>query len=535
MEITNEKLNDIRKELGRINRALTSKHSKLTPKEFSVLLGTHMELLELEDNNLLQKFNLPRKTLTRWKSGLRAPYLEMQKSVIKYLQNRALYLIGRSDLPEDPPEIFICETCGNQISIKQVQLALNRRRVPKYCSTICWGKREREYNYDHEFLDTDSEFAAYFTGFWVADGHIDKNDAMVHISSSDKQLVDEFKRVTKYDNSDSKRQRKDHKIEYTLSYAGNVSKQIQKMGYFPGPKSGFEFVPVRFSEEPWFHHFVRGFWDGDGSIGINNKDQLSSYAVNMRKQILDYILAYLYDRRIVRGGAVFKARENLWKLQFGHFDTVQLCRWMYQDATIKLDRKHMVYLAGKDTLQKCIPQTNLICAFPDCENEARTNGLCKRHADKEYHRLYSERFPEKIKENNRRYKERNKDHINALRRQRYAENPEKHREATRNWRQENPDKVKEYKKQYQEEHPERVRAQKRAYRNRNHAKVREQEKASYQRNRENKLEQMRKYKEENRDKINAKAAEYREKNREEIRRKDRERYQRRKLEKLANS
>jgi hypothetical protein len=530
-----EKLKHIRQELVKLWLSLKTKHDKLSPDMFSKLLTDNMEHLGLEDKNILQKFKLPRKTLTRWKSGLRAPYLEMQKSVIKYLQNRALYLIGRNDLPEDHSGVFVCETCGSQIEPKQAQLALNRHRVPKYCSPTCWGKRKREYNYDHKFLDTDSEFSAYFTGFWVADGHLDKADAMAHISSSDLQIIEAFKQRTRYEKSDRGRQRKDKKREFTLSYAGNVSKQIQKMGYFPGPKSGFEFVPVRFMEEPWFHHFVRGFWDGDGSIGLTKTNHLTSYAVNMSKGVLEYILEYLYEHRIVRGGAIFKAKPTLWKLQFGHFDTVQLCHWMYQGATIKLDRKHQVYLVGKDTLQKYEPQTNLICSFPDCAREARTKGLCKKHFDKQYHRLYTVQNPEKIKEKDRKYRERNRERINEHRRRKYAENPEPHRAATQKWREENPEKVKEYKKQYQRKNPEKVRAQKRAYRNRNHEKVREQEKASYERNRENKLAKMREYKDKNREKINAQAAEYREKNREEVRRKDRERYQRKKVERLAKT
>jgi len=423
-----------------------------------------------------------------------------------------------------------CETCGKILSEKQLEKGRDAKRTVKYCSPACWGKRLREYNYDHTFLDTDSELSAYFMGWWTADGHIDKQGAGVSIVSVDKQLIDALVLGTKYNNIISAycRKRKDnggvYKIEYTLRYAGNVSKRIQEMGYPPGAKGGNEHFPQRFYNDKYFFHFLRGFIDGDGTNSIHKKGDLGVSMVNMSRGLLESIHAWLVSNKLIRGGYINEIRPNFYRLAYGHFDSVQICKRLYENHTICLQRKYKKYLAAKDFIQGCVPQTNAFCTVPGCDRPCKAKELCAEHYDSMYHKIYAETHREEIREKNRRYSEKNRDAINTRRRADYVENPEKYREQSQKWREDHPDKVLEAKRAYIEENREKVNEYKRNYRDKNHGKVIEQERASHCRNIEQRLATSRKYKAENKEKMDAYNVEYRKKTKEKRREYDRQRY-----------
>lgn len=494
-KISVERVSNLRTNLVKIRMRVGRKSDKLPPNKFAHVLNVCCMVLKVSNDRFKKKFNINDNVFYRWSSGTRAPYAGTQQDILTYFINRAEYLLSRT-AQVDYSADFFCETCGGVISEEQILQAENRGRVPKYCSTTCWGKRPREHNYDDTFLNTDSEFAAYFMGFWTADGHFSKADNGISITSTDKQIVDVFTTVTKFTNNVRVRRQEGYKDQYTVIWYGEVTNRVLEMGYTPGAKTGTEFVPKRFRKEPWVHHFIRGFFDGDGSIVLNKNGSLSSYLVNASRNLLRGIHNYLYKKKIVRGGALHNPKPNFYKLQFGHYDTVQFCKFMYKDATYLLGRKHKIYLSGKDFVQGCVPQTNTVCYYQDCTNKARSKGLCKKHYDIEYDAYYRKNKEDKTKKRARdkKYKDENRDKINAQRRARYADDPEKHRAAVRKYRENNPDKVKAYKQKYQEENREKVREQKREYRRKNRDKVLAQERDWFERNKEKKLKYNREWK-----------------------------------------
>ncbi len=427
-------------------------------------------------------------------------------------------------------QIF-CETCGKPLSEKQIEKGVRQHRVIKYCSSECWGKRKRTYEYDHEFLNAWNDFSLYFLGLFVSDGHFSKDDNGISITSVDKQLIDDIVSHTQYKKAVTSHIRKNRstvKPEYQISFYGDVPKQILSVGYLPGKKSGYEFLPDFIQrDEKLFFSFLRGFIDGDGTIrqykqttDKNGIHALSVSAVSMSRTFLVDIINWLYERKITRGGGLSVrakiGKAPLYRMQFGHFDSLEICKRMYENATIKLDRKYNNYIACKDHLQGCTPQTNTTCYYLECNKPARCEGLCKKHYDQSYRIRYYALNKDKIMEKDRKWKELHKDEINDKRRERYAESPEKYRETSYKWRKENMDKVREGKRKHREEHRDEINAYKRLQRQKDHERVRDQEKASYERNKDQKLARAREYKQEHKEEIAAKNKEYKEKNKEKL-------------------
>lgn len=415
-----------------------------------------------------------------------------------------------------------CETCGKQLTNRQLELARRNKSKHFYCSSACWSRREREYNYDDKFLDEDSDLAAYFAGWFTADGHFDSISKSIHITSVDKQLLRDFFKRIRYRNYVARRKvhKKDGSIgntQYSFAVAGNVRKRIEEMGYTPGAKTGKEFIPERFENDKWFFSFLRGFVDGDGTIRVGKRGDLQLSMISASLDIILGIREYLYCNKISRGGFIYTRKPDerhgfkrfVYLLSFGHFDSLQICQRMYANATIKLERKYDKYVIGSRYRLKKTIQKNTVCSYPGCENPAMSKGLCKKHYDKVYQVKYFNEHKQEVYERSKIWRLMNREKLLSRRRAWYLKNAEREKKRQSEWKKSHRPQVNESKRRYHAENREKENATKRAYREKNHERVREQEKESYYRNREPKLARHREYYQENREAILVQAAEYR--------------------------
>ena len=93
------------------------------------------------------------------------------------------------------------------------------------------------------------------------------------------------------------------------------------------------------------HHFIRGFFDGDGSItktktpNRNYKTDEYSYNINIvsTKEMIDWIQEFFDMGSIVKE----KRRENSYYYSLGgHKQIIEFYNILYKDATIYMDRKY---------------------------------------------------------------------------------------------------------------------------------------------------------------------------------------------------
>lgn len=90
-------------------------------------------------------------------------------------------------------------------------------------------------------------------------------------------------------------------------------------------------------------HFIRGYFDGDGSIYIH-QDQLNIEFASTQEMCISInnILSNLNIRGQIYHPERYK--NNTYKLCFGGSRQVKrFCEWLYKDANIYLDRKHNIY------------------------------------------------------------------------------------------------------------------------------------------------------------------------------------------------
>ncbi len=216
-------------------------------------------------------------------------------------------------------------------------------------------------NYEVDWFKTWNETTAYFLGLWLADGCISINKykrkgrvfayKRVFITNTDQQIMlDVGNRIRISPNlKESKKSNElpvmnlclnsDELFDWLYSFVGSIDKTHHM--------KWFEFGTH-------MNHFVRGFFDGDGSIFIKNySNRHGRLAVNLSSSFTASSSCYLYltDLRnyltnllgLSQRKVVIGASKSTSKLLYGQYDTMLLCDWMYNNASLFMHRKKLIY------------------------------------------------------------------------------------------------------------------------------------------------------------------------------------------------
>lgn len=208
---------------------------------------------------------------------------------------------------------------------------------------------------EHYFQNIDTEKQAYFLGYLMADGNVSirrKSQPAIslELQEQDKYILDILKSELQTDNN--VRLSCKGRTTYMLRVHSNLmADDLQKYGVIPS-KTGKEQFPLSMLKDDLVHHFIRGFFDGDGWFSISYHENVPKMAIGFAKnvQMLTDIRNYLHEQLNVTlvkihdyndrtkgyigyGMLMFSKRQNV--LDIGSF--------MYTGATIFLDRKRKVY------------------------------------------------------------------------------------------------------------------------------------------------------------------------------------------------
>jgi len=127
------------------------------------------------------------------------------------------------------------------------------------------------------FKVIDTEEKAYLLGFHAADGTINRNDngMVLLIQERDKEILDYFKNafwITKdYYKYPSKKETHQNRLKLIINSKVNQQNLIN-LG-FPYDKTHNMFaLPIEIMPKELYRHFIRGYFDGDGSIILPTKN-----------------------------------------------------------------------------------------------------------------------------------------------------------------------------------------------------------------------------------------------------------------------
>ena len=228
---------------------------------------------------------------------------------------------------------------------------LSRRLKDKYGDDIIKNinnKKEVDSNY---FEKIDTEKKAYWLGFLTADGYISSNDNTIELclKAEDKKHIEKFKKDLK---SNHKISKKTSKLNNKMFDAYKISIKDIKLNndlHFLGlnnKKSNNAYIPFRFIPNELMPHYIRGLFDGDGSLyKLNQGKQIGiTICTTISEYMIEDITKYIKNELNI--DVKYNNSRNVTDIRiYKTSDVNKFYNWLYKDANIYLKRKYDKFAA----------------------------------------------------------------------------------------------------------------------------------------------------------------------------------------------
>lgn len=236
---------------------------------------------------------------------------------------------------------------------KQIIEVLKEKNIPRVYSG---GKRTYTLN-ERYFENIDSQDKAYILGFLFADGNVSlpNNEVRINLKEEDREILEKMRKAIgssrpliynpeRYDTRGYI-----NKPQYKLSVQSYLMCQdLINLGCIENKSLKIDFPNI---DEKYYSHFLRGYFDGDGSIYTGKGKYKSNYVITFTSTE-DFLITakdIIAKETGITGGGIYDAscHNNITKvLTFsGRNQTKAICDWMYKDSDMYLKRKHDRYMS----------------------------------------------------------------------------------------------------------------------------------------------------------------------------------------------
>lgn len=247
----------------------------------------------------------------------------------------------------------ICKCSGLNSYIKNgVDLNGLQRWKCKYCKKSYSTKNQLKplcTNFAYIPVNKLSKDYLYALGFTIADGCLTKGRLQFTLKPIDIDQLYLLKRIFNFKNKIS-----------TYNFSNGLSQVYTafKASYFIEDLLHLGIMPRKTGKEIWLpymenHHFVRGFFDGDGSVHIktdkakNHKAIRTSFCCS-NKKFISQLNNYISKELNIAPKTVYKGK-SAYKIVYNKSHSNLLCEWMYKNSEgLRLERKYNKYLEIKD-------------------------------------------------------------------------------------------------------------------------------------------------------------------------------------------
>lgn len=238
-------------------------------------------------------------------------------------------------------------------------------------SRLGFKKSPYTCNY-HYFDEIDTEEKAYWLGFFAADGWIsynkDSNAGVVgielqygdigHLKKFNKAIEGNYQIKDRWRpcRISTKDPNKKHHMCVIRIFSLKLYKSLVNLGY--NNNKSLECIIPECIRENLLRHFVRGYFDGNGSVSYKKGKRYPYYKVRITTASKELVKTFLniFDDLGMKNVDYTTITENdviVHDITFNrNKDKLALLDWMYKDCSIYLDRKYNKYLKIKENMQQ---------------------------------------------------------------------------------------------------------------------------------------------------------------------------------------
>ena len=193
----------------------------------------------------------------------------------------------------------------------------------------------------------DTEEKAYWLGFIFADGNISSegNRFEINLSIKDINHLIKLKNFLEYE--------EDIRVETHKEFGTDICRlsvrnkdlwnALNNKGCTPRKSLTLQFPDISiFENKLLIRHFIRGYFDGDGSLGIyNNKENLSILGTEL---FLNEVSKHIQILGYIRNKSSINYKNEAFELKYSNLKARQVARFLYEESTIYLERKYNIYI-----------------------------------------------------------------------------------------------------------------------------------------------------------------------------------------------
>lgn len=203
-----------------------------------------------------------------------------------------------------------------------------------------------KYHVDENYFESiDTEHKSYWLGFLLADGHVTNNGhVMLTLKSDDVDHIKKFADSIESNHPINKNYRYE---SYDVVIGSKIMANSLISKGFNNHKSWEYNVEEIVSNIPdnLIHHFIRGYFDGDGSVGIYNQTHSNGLIYNASIVGIIGIVKYIRDKSGVNGSIRYDSRTvNSYTLFIRNkLEVKKFKDFIYKDASVYMNRKHDIF------------------------------------------------------------------------------------------------------------------------------------------------------------------------------------------------
>lgn len=238
------------------------------------------------------------------------------------------------------------------------------------------GAHKKIHSFNEDFFNKiDTEKKAYWLGFIYADGYISNHTLGIGLAIKDKNHLKKFKKDILSTHPISVGNNNGYPSCLIRIYSHKIFAQLQNLGCYERKSLTLKFPSYDIIPENLIHHFMRGYFDGDGSIYFNgNKHPSLTFNVVSSEFFIRKYLEILNEKTKLNKTTITRnSKSPIFSFAYsGNFNLTKIYKFLYYHSNIALDRKVDIF--------KHLEFTNF--TSPKQEQECQVLDIIKKHNGK---------------------------------------------------------------------------------------------------------------------------------------------------------
>jgi DNA-binding CsgD family transcriptional regulator len=207
---------------------------------------------------------------------------------------------------------------------------------------------QRKLNLNEEVFDEFTEESLYWLGFLTADGSLSGNQILLRLTVKDKDHLEKFKKFLGSDAEVKEYIAKGFNKEYPAAKfvvnSKKMANRLRDLGFVKDRKNVYPDWLNELSDDQ-FRHWLRGLWDGDGTVGIKSGNYGANYYpyvslcgyLELLKPAIERLISILGVRRnmfLLKGN-----NKKIVSIDWEGNDAEKVRDYLYGNAAVFMDRK----------------------------------------------------------------------------------------------------------------------------------------------------------------------------------------------------